>query len=230
MKGIAYGVGIGPGDPKLMTIKAIELIRENDVIAVPGKDPKASVAYRIAAAVVPEIAEKKLIPVEMPMIKDREKIDEAHRKAAKKLETHLQNGENVVYLTLGDSTLYCTFTYIQHYLEADGYSVELIPGISSVMASAARLGIPLTEWDEPLHILPAAHRTEDALEKEGTYVLMKTASHMKEIKELLRNSGRQVQAVLNCGMENERICRSLEEIPEDAGYFTLLIAKQKKLL
>lgn len=228
MKGIAYGVGVGPGDPKLMTLRAVELIKENQVIAVPGKDPKNSVAYKIAAAVVPELAEKTLVAVEMPMVKDWGKIDEAHKLAADQLKPYLDDGQNVVYLTLGDSTLYCTFTYIQHYLEADGYPTELVPGISSVMASAARLNIPLTEWDEPLHILPAVHRTKDLLDLEGTYVLMKSASHIKDVKEMLRRSGRDVQAVLNCGMENERICRTLDEIPDDAGYFALIIAKQFK--
>ena len=116
MKGIAYGVGVGPGDPELMTVKAIRLIRENDVIAVPGKVPQEAVAYRIAAGVAPEIASKQLIPIDMPMVKDRVLIDKAHRSAALALEHFLDRGMNVVYLTLGDPTVYCTFSYIQHYL------------------------------------------------------------------------------------------------------------------
>ena len=126
MKGIAYGVGVGPGDPKLMTLRAIELIRENDVIAVPGKEPKESVAYKIAAAVVPEIADKELVPVYMPMIKDRAFIDEEHKNGAALLKKYLDQGKNVVYITLGDPTIYCTFSYLQHYLEADGYPVKLV--------------------------------------------------------------------------------------------------------
>ena len=179
MKGIAYGVGVGPGDPKLMTLRAIELIRENDVIAVPGKEPKESVAYKIAAAVVPEIADKELVPVYMPMIKDRALIDEEHKKGAALLKKYLDQGKNVVYITLGDPTIYCTFSYLQHYLEADGYPVELVPGISSITAAAARLNLPLTEWDEPLHVLPAVHKTDAAMDLPGTYVLMKSASHMR---------------------------------------------------
>lgn len=228
MKGIAYGVGVGPGDPKLMTLRAIELIRENDVIAVPGKEPKEAVAYKIAAAVVPEIADKELLPVYMPMIKDRALIDEEHKKGAALLKTYLDQGKNVVYITLGDPTIYCTFSYLQHYLEADGYPVELVPGISSITAAAARLSLPLTEWDEPLHVLPAVHKTDAAMDLPGTYVLMKSASHMKDVKDTLRKSGRSVQAVIDCGMPTEQVYRSLEEIPDDAGYFALVIAKETK--
>ncbi|MBQ2084305.1 MAG: precorrin-2 C(20)-methyltransferase [Firmicutes bacterium] len=228
MKGIAYGVGVGPGDPKLMTLRAIELIRENDVIAVPGKEPKESVAYKIAAAVVPEIADKELVPVYMPMIKDRALIDEEHKKGAALLKKYLDQGKNVVYITLGDPTIYCTFSYLQHYLEADGYPVKLVPGISSITAAAARLNLPLTEWDEPLHVLPAVHKTDAAMDLPGTYVLMKSASHMKDVKETLRKSGKDVQAVIDCGMPTEQVYRSLEEIPDDAGYFALVIAKEPK--
>ena len=145
MKGIAYGVGVGPGDPEYMTLKAVRLIKENDVIAVAGKVAEDAVAYKIAAAVVPEIKDKELLPIYMPMIKDRELIDQEHRRAAKLVESYLDQGKNVVYITLGDSTVYCTFTYIQHYLEADGYTVKLVSGIPSFCAAAAALNTPLTE-------------------------------------------------------------------------------------
>ena len=225
MKGIAYGVGVGPGDPEYMTLKAVRLIRENRVIAVPGREARGSTAYQIAVQAVPELAEKELVPVDMPMIKDRKLIDAAHRKGAEKLRTYLDQGMNVVFLTLGDPTVYCTFSYIQHYLEADGYRVELVSGIPSFCAAAARLGLALAEWDEPIHIVPAVHKTGDKLTKDGNYVLMKSASHMKEIKALLKGSGRKVSAVVNCGMEDEAVYRSADEIPDDAGYFSLIIAK-----
>ena len=225
-RGIAYGVGVGPGDPELMTFRAAKLIRESDVIAVPGQDPKEAVAYKIAAGMVPEIADKELVPIHMPMIKDRALIDREHQKAAKLVEGILDQGRNLVYITLGDPTIYCTFSYIQHYLEADGYRVELVPGISSFCAAAARLGLPLVEWDEQLHVVPAVHRLDHALEQPGTYVLMKSASRMAAVKEMLRRSGRQVRMVENCCMENEKLYRDVDEIPDDAGYFSLIIAKE----
>lgn len=227
-RGIAYGVGIGPGDPELMTLKACRLIRENEVMALPGKVPQETVAYKIAVAAVPELAEKELVPVYMPMVKDRKILEESHRKAADTIERYLDEGRNVIYLTLGDSSIYCTFSYIQHILEADGYKTELVSGIPSFCAAAAALGTSLTEWNESLHIMPALHNTEGRLEWPGNYVLMKSASHMKDVKEMLARSGMDVQGVENCTMEDEKIYRSLGEIPDDAGYFSLLIAKESK--
>ena len=228
MRGIAYGVGVGPGDPELMTLKAIRLIRENDIIALPGRAPEETVAYKIAVAVVPELAKKTLVPVYMPMIKDRALIDLEHRKAAKLLEGYLDQGKNVVYLTLGDSTIYCTFSYIQHFLEADGYRSELVPGITSFCAAAARLNVPLCEWDEQLHVVPAVHRLDKVLDEPGNYILMKSASQMDAVKRMLRESGRDVMMVENCSMETERVYRSVDEIPDDAGYFSLIIAKERE--
>jgi precorrin-2/cobalt-factor-2 C20-methyltransferase len=177
-----------------MTFKAARLIRDNEVIAVPGKTAEDSVAYKIAFGAVPEIAEKTLVPVFMPMVRDRAKLAEGHRKGAKLLEQYLEQGKNVVYLTLGDPTIYCTFSYLQHILEEDGFEVRLVSGVTSFCAAAARLNIPLTEWNEPLHVIPASHNTKEPLNLPGTYVLMKSASHerdkghshCKRTKDLLR--------------------------------------------
>ncbi|MBQ3425699.1 MAG: precorrin-2 C(20)-methyltransferase [Clostridia bacterium] len=227
-KGIVYGVGVGPGDPELMTLKAIRLIKETDVIAVPGADAKEAVAYKIAVQNVSELEKKELVPLYMPMIKDRTAIKDHHRRCADTIEAYLEKGVNVVYITLGDPTIYCTFSYLQHLLEADGYTVELVSGISSFCAAAARMNTPLAEWDEQLHIIPAVHMTEADLSYPGNYVLMKSASHIKEVKALLRKSGKSVCAVENCSMPNEKVYRELEEIPDDAGYFSLIIAGEPR--
>jgi len=226
MKGTAYGVGVGPGDPELITVKAIRLIRENEVIAVPGRDAKESVAYQIAVQAVPELCEKKLLPVPMPMVKDRSQLGDAHREGAALIKHCLDNGQNVVYLTLGDPTIYCSFSYLQHILEAEGYPVVLVSGVPSFCAAAARLNLPLAEWEEPLHVIPSVYNTDEALNLPGTCVLMKSAGHMKAVKEMLTSSSREAAAVLNCGMEDEQVCRSIEEIPDDAGYFSLIISRQ----
>ncbi len=157
MNGILYGVGVGPGDPELMTLKAVKLIKENNVIALPGKNPKETVAYQIASAAVPELAEKGLIPVYMPMTHDKEEQKKCHRAGADRVETYLKQGQNVVFLTLGDSAVYSTFTYIQQIVEEDGFQTRLVSGVPSFCAVAARMNMPLAIWNEQIHIFPAVH-------------------------------------------------------------------------
>ena len=228
MAGTAYAVGVGPGDPELLTQKAVRLIRESGVIAFPGRKAEDSAAYRIAEAAVPEIKEKELVPVHMPMTRDVSALAEAHRKGAETLEHYLGQGRDVVWLSLGDPAVYCSFSYLKSILEQDGYETVLVPGVTSFCAAAAELGTTLAEGEEPVHIFPAVHAGEDALDQPGTYVLMKSGSRMSGVKELLIKSGRDVQAVENCGMDGEKIYRSAEEIPDDAGYFTLIVAKEKR--
>lgn len=223
--GTAYGVGVGPGEPELLTLKAVRLIRESDVIALPGKNPTETVAYKIAAAAVPELADKELVPLDLPMVRDKERLDRARREQARVLEGYLSRGKNVVCLTLGDPTIYSTFSPIQRILEADGFPTAMIPGVPSFCAAAARLNTPLAEWDEPLHIIPAVHRPDEMFDQPGNYVLMKPAGQIPALRDALRASGRQVMMVENCGMANERICLDADAIPDDAGYFSLIIAK-----
>lgn len=226
MTGILYGVGVGPGDPELMTLKAVRLIRENNVIAVPGKVVEESVAYQIAVQAVPELKEKEVLPIYMPMTHDKTEQMENHQKGAKTLERYLEKGKNVVFLTLGDVSVYSTFTYLQRIIEEDGYSTAMVNGITSFCAAAARVNRPLVIWQEELHVLPAVHGQEDMMSAPGNYVLMKSGRKMKQVKEMLKKRGYDVVAVENCGMEDEHIYWSVDEIPDDCGYYSLIIAKE----
>lgn len=224
--GILYGVGVGPGDPELMTLKTARLIRENQVIACPGSRAEETIAYQIAVQAVPELADKTLLSVNMPMTHDREEMDRNHEHAADLIETYLKQGQNVVFLTLGDPTIYSTYLYVQKKIIARGYAAELVSGITSFCAAAARTNTPLVEWNEQLHILPAVHRLDSQLEQPGNYVLMKSGRKMQQVKEILKASGRDVVMVENCGMPDEHIYRGADEIPDDAGYYSLIIAKE----
>ncbi len=226
MNGILYGAGVGPGDPELMTLKAVRLIKENEIIALPGPAAKETVAYQIAVKAVPKLAEKTLLSVDMPMTHDKEEMHLNHEKAADAIEAYLKQGQNVVFLTLGDPTIYSTYLYVQKRILARGYEAELVSGITSFCAAAARTCTSLAEWDEQLHILPAVHKLNSDLSLPGNYVLMKSGRKMHRVKEILKSSGRDVVMVENCGMENEHIYRSAEEIPDDAGYYSLIIAKE----
>ena len=227
-KGTVYGVGVGPGDPEYMTLKAVRLIRENEVIAVPGPVAEETVAYKIAVQAVPELADKELVPILMPMTHDRAVMEQNHDEAADTVEGYLKAGKNVVFLTLGDPTVYSTYMYVQKRIEERGYHTELVSGITSFCAAAARANTSLVEWSEQLHVLPAVHKLDSELDLPGNYVLMKSGKKMGQVKEILRRSGRDVVMVENCGMDTEKVYHSVDEIPDDAGYYSLIIAKEAK--
>ena len=226
--GILYGVGVGPGDPELLTCKAVRIIRQADVIALPAETKENCVAYRIARGAVKEIDEKELLFIPMPMTKDRAVLKESHDNGARAVEACLREGKQVAFLTLGDVTVYSTYLYIHRRVAADGFSAEIVNGIPSFCAAAARLGIGLAETKEELHIIPATYGAEEALKLPGTKVLMKAGKKLGKVKGLLKENGGEVYMVENCGMEQERIFRSADEIDENAGYYSLLIVKERR--
>ena len=229
MAGKLYGIGVGPGDPELLTLKAVRIIRKSGVVAVPGTVKEESVAYKIVRQAVPELEEKETIAVPMPMTKDKALLEESHEKGAKMVAEILDSGRDVAFLTLGDPTVYATYLYIHKRVEKAGYDTEIISGITSFCAVAARLNIGLVEKAEPLHVIPASYQIEDALKLPGTKVLMKAGKKMKDVKETLKSmTDCQVMMIENCGMENEKIYRSAEEINENAGYYSLIIVKERQ--
>ncbi|ADL04987.1 precorrin-2 C(20)-methyltransferase [Lacrimispora saccharolytica] len=225
MAGIMYGIGVGPGDPELMTLKAVKRIRDLKVIAIPHKNKAQCTAYQIARQAVPEIEEKICLHLHMPMTKDENELKKSHEKAASAVMEYLDKGEDVGFITLGDVSIYSTFTYLWERLWKEGYATRLESGIPSFCAVAARLGIPLVSGAEELHIIPASYQIKDALKLSGVKVLMKAGRQMGAVKEELRKYGASAVMVENCGMPDERIYGTLEEIPEDAGYYSLVIVR-----
>lgn len=228
MTGKLYGVGVGPGDPELLTLKALRLIKEAPVIAVPGTVPENTVAYKIVVQAYPELAEKELLPVDMPMTKDPDKLRESHEKGAKAVAAVLDQGKDVVFLTLGDTTVYSTYLYVHKRVEEMGYPTEIVSGITSFCAVAARLNIGLVEKHEELHVIPASYQIEEALQLPGTKVLMKAGKKMADVKASIRKLGASAVMIENCGMPEEKIYHSVDEIPDDAGYYSLIIIKDSK--
>ncbi|HIS81231.1 MAG TPA: precorrin-2 C(20)-methyltransferase [Candidatus Scatomonas merdavium] len=227
MKAKLYGVGIGPGDPELLTLKALRIIRESPVIALPGSDPKETVAYKIVKGAYPELDQKELLAVDMPMTKDPEKLEKSHQAGADAVCACLDEGRQVAFLTLGDPTVYSTYLYVHKKVLHAGYEAEIISGITSFCAVAARLNMGLVEKAEPLHVMPASYQISDALKLSGTRVLMKAGKKMGQVKEELKAMGAEAVMIENCGMPDEKIYRSADEIPEDAGYYSLIIVKEK---
>ena len=226
MNGRLYGVGVGPGDPELLTLKAVRVIEECDIIAVPGKKKEESVAYQIANQAINDLNEKSCMELEMPMTKDQEALEKAHDHVAKMIMEKLDEGKDIAFLTLGDPTIYSTYLYIHERVKKEGYPTQIISGIPSFCAAAAKAGIGLVEKNEMLHLIPAVYEIEDSFQWKGTKVYMKAGKSLKKIKEKVSDGSSQIVMVENCGMDNEFICTNLEEIPEQTGYYSLLILKE----
>lgn len=225
-KGILYGIGVGPGDPELMTLKAVRTAKSCQVIAVPHKEAAKCTALRIALGAVPELAEKELLAVDMPMTKDPVRLENAYAAGAAALAEQLEAGKNVCFLTLGDPTVYSTYLYLHSRVAELGYEAKIIPGVPSFCAAAAELGISLCENKEQLHVIPGTYTPTEALALPGTRVLMK--NDLPATLPALRQAGIRAAMVENCGMENQRVYPTLADIPENAGYFSLLIVKDGK--
>ena len=225
-QGVLYGVGVGPGDPELLTLKAARLLRESDAVAIPQKKERCF-ALRIAAGAVPEILEKPLLETELPMTRDQEQREKAWAAAVELLSEQLDRGKDVVFLTLGDPSVYSTFGYLRARLEERGHAARTVPGVPSFCAAAAALGLSLCEDREELHLLPGGkNRNAAALDYPGTKVFMK--GDLPALLDTLRERGLEARGAENCGTGEETLYQKLEEIPADAGYYTLVIVKEKK--
>ncbi len=226
--GKLFGVGVGPGDSELLTLKGLRIINQCNVIAYPGKREEDTFAYEIIAPVAKNLDEKTFIDCYVKMTKDKEVLAKNYNSIADKIEKVLQQGEDIAFLTIGDPTVYATYMYVHQLILERGYEAEIISGVPSFCAVAGKLGISLAERSEQLHIIPASYQVEEALALPGNKVLMKSASKLGEIKEILLQREDEVYMVENCGMKDERIFRSAKEIDETAGYLSLMIVKEKK--
>ena len=147
------------------------------------------------------------------------------------LNKALDEGKTVVFLTLGDPTVYSTAWYVHKRVAARGCEAELVPGVPSFCAAAARLGRALCEDGEMLHIIPASHgREREGLALPGSKVLMKAGRGVLRVRDELRESGQLEQAALveRCGMEGERVVYDLDELDEPSGYFSIILVKEKR--
>lgn len=229
MTGTLYGIGVGPGDPELMTLKAVRLIEQCDLVAVPKSGDGEGVAKQIAQKAVLDFDKKELIEVSMPMTRDPQVLEQSHQAAAEQIEGYLKEGKSVAFLTLGDPAIYSTYIYVHKKVQQNGFPVEMVPGVPSFCAVAAKLNVSLAEAAQPLHIIPASYQgVEEGLEWSGPKILMKTGRSMKKVKELLDEKGLMDKAkmVQKCGMEGEEIYQSMREVDENSSYFSVIVVKE----
>jgi precorrin-2/cobalt-factor-2 C20-methyltransferase len=234
MTGKLFSIGIGPGDPELLTLKAKRILEEAQVVAIPQGDNGILTAKGIVSQVV-DLSHKQELLIKMPMSKDEKIISKAHQEGADAIIAYLKKGVNVAFITLGCPTVYATCIYVHKLVLKAGYQAELVPGVPSFCAVAARLNISLCEKAEPLIILPGSYKEAAAfLDKPGNKVLMKSASEIERVyKELdARKLLDHAAMVERCGLPGEKVVPNLAKekcLDDKASYFSIILVKERKL-
>ena len=224
MAGKLWGVGLGPGDPDLMTLRAHRLVSGARVLAYPALAGAQSFARSIAAAAIAPDARE--IVMDVPMTTAREPAQAAYDSGAVDIAAALEEGEDVVCLCEGDPFFYGSFMYLFARL-SDRFEVEVVPGVTSIAACAARAGRPLVARNERLTVLPGPlPRAELKRRIEGAeaVAIMKVGRHMAKIRDVIDALGLTDRAVYveRASLPDEMIC-PLSDAPEKAPYFSMIL-------
>ena len=228
-----YAVGVGPGDPELLTRKAERILRSVDVILAPVSHPsEASVALETIREFIDENRQK-IIVHQFPMTSDRSRLIPAWQEAAALIAAHAEAGRSVAFITIGDPLFYSTFIYLLRILRETWpqIPIEIVPGISSINAAASQAALPLVEGDEKMVVIPATAGIEQiktALETYETVVLLKVKPLFSTIVELLRTAGREQSTVFveRVGGPRQKVLTDFGEIAAySPDYLSLMIIK-----
>lgn len=234
MSGIFYGVGVGPGDPELLTLKAVKVIQQADVIIAPKTEKKEdSVALSIAHPYLKDDVE--ILRLVFPMVNHATTLTDAWEQNKEVILAQLQAGKKVVFLTLGDPMFYSTYMYIYRLLKDSGYGIETVPGVPAFCAIGSQLGQPLAEGTDILSIIPATmseEKMDKMLSLADNVVLMKVYKNFAQVVEKLQQHGFGDNAVMisKCGLPDEQVSYNLNEVDAaQVNYLTTILAKKRKL-
>jgi precorrin-2/cobalt-factor-2 C20-methyltransferase len=231
--GTLYGIGVGPGDPDLITLKAAKILgRVKTVFAAASTKNHHSLAVNIARQHIPPGTA--VIMLRFPMTRDKEETRKAWLANARIIIEALETGKNAAFLTLGDSLTYSTFGYIARYIQtlAPHVMIHTVPGITSYQAAAARLNTPLVEGEESLMVVSGAKggdRLRALAAKPENVVFLKAYRNVEDIKGAIEEIGGygSCVGVKNCSHPNEEIIPNIEELSRRVpDYWTLIIAKR----
>jgi len=222
--GVLYGVGLGPGDPGLITLRAAELIKGAGVVAYPTLAGGESFARSIAAELIPTNAQE--IILDIPMTVERGPAQVAYDKGAAEIRGALQAGQDVVCLCEGDPFFYGSFMYLFARL-SDDFKVEVVPGVTSMTACAAKAGLPLAARNERVTILPGPlpeAELQERIEGAESVAIMKVGRHLPKIKLVMEGLGLVDRAVYieRATLPDEKVV-PLSDAPESAPYFSMIL-------
>ena len=227
--GTFYGVSVGPGDPELLTLKAVRCIEQCPVLAAPRTAEGRMLALEIVKGAV-DVSGKTILPLHFAMSRDADTLRASHEAAAGAVREALDAGQDVAMLNLGDVSIYATYGYLEEILKAQGYPTARIAGVPSFCAAAAALGRSLTDGMEaPLTLAPGRH-AEQVLDAPGAKVLMKTGRQLPAALAALRRRGLLEKSAMacNCGLPEQTLWPDLSSYDpaRPAGYFTTIIVKE----
>lgn len=235
--GKLYGVGVGPGAPDLLTLRALKVLRRVPVLALPrSSDYGASKAWEILQPELGAVPGQQRLFLTFPMSKDPERLLPAWDKAFTAIGQYLERGLDVAFASEGDPSLYSTFIYLREAAPRrwPGIQIEVVPGISSVMAVPAVTGVPLADGQERIAIVPGTYGLGDLdelLRKFDTVVLMKIGPEMPRIVRVLERAGLLERAVYvsKATMNEQRIVRDLRAVQAEHGdCFGMVIVSRKE--
>lgn len=224
MAGRFYGIGLGPGDPELMTLKAHRLIAAADVVAYPALAGAESFARTIAAgSLKPEAVE---IVIDVPMTVERAPAQAAYDTGAARIAEALEAGQDVVVLCEGDPMFYGSFMYL-HARLSGRYDCEVVPGVTSITACAAALGRPLAARNEVLTVIPgplAAAEMQARIATADAVAIIKVGRHLPKIRQVLGDLGLTERAVYieRASLGSQR-SMPLADAPQIAPYFSMIL-------
>ncbi|MFD2204020.1 precorrin-2 C(20)-methyltransferase [Kiloniella antarctica] len=229
MTGKLYGVGIGPGDPELLTLKALRLIQGAPVLAYPAPDVGDSLARSIVAEHLP--GGQTEYPIRIPMVTERFPAQDVYDKAAKDIAEFLDAGQDVVVLCEGDPFFYGSFMYLFGRM-MEGYEVEVVPGVSSLMACSAMVGAPLAARNDVMTIIPGpvdADIMKQRLRNVQAAAIIKVGRHFEKIRNILEeldlvDCARYVERAT---MENQKVMPLSEVGDAKAPYFSMILVHKR---
>lgn len=229
MSGVLYGIGVGPGDPELITLKALRLLQSASVLAYPAPEVGESLARTIVAPHLPGNQEE--IAIRMPLSAPRFPDDAVYGEAASAIRDHLNGGRDVVALCEGDPFFYGSFMYLFARM-AEDHRVVVVPGVSSPMACAAALGAPLAAQNDVLTILPAPLESEtlrSRLELTDAAVIIKIGRHLPRIRALLDDMALTANAryIERATMSAERVVPLQDVDPNTTPYFSMILVHRR---
>ena len=225
-KGKLIGIGVGPGDTELLTLKAARVLKTVPVVFSPkSSKEKESIALSIVRPVLEQREDYKrlmLVAPIFPMIENKDELEKIWTSAAEMIAQYLDSGRDVAFITLGDPSIFSTYSYVQKKL-IENYEVETIPGITSFTACAAARNKALVEQNDILTVVPKIDgRLEEVLEYSDSVVLMKASRNTSELEETIeaKNRPKEIYSVQNCTRENEKV---IEGFSNEKPYLTTTI-------